>query len=69
MVPPRSCQRLGPRASGRRREGVAFEQVETGHADIDSMYHAKYDRYGASIVGSVVSPDSHAATFRLLPQS
>jgi hypothetical protein len=28
-------------------------------ATIDAAYHAKYDRYGPSIVGSVVGPDAH----------
>ena len=60
--------------SGRVRAGgvekdVTFEHVETGHGEIDSAYHAKYDRYGARIVGSVVSAESHEATFRLLPSS
>jgi hypothetical protein len=53
------------RAGGVEKD-VEFEPVETGHGEIDAAYHAKYDRYGASIVGAVVSADSHAATFRLI---
>ena len=34
---------------------------------IDAAYHAKYDRYGPSIVGHVTGPDAHAVTIRLLP--
>ena len=33
--------------------------------DIDAAYHAKYDRYGAGIVGHVTGPDAHAVTVRL----
>jgi hypothetical protein len=34
---------------------------------IDAAYHAKYDRYGASIVGHVTGPDAHSVTIRLVP--
>lgn len=34
---------------------------------IDAAYHAKYDRYGPRIVGSVVGPAAHAVTIRLEP--
>ena len=34
--------------------------------DIDAEYHAKYDRYGAGIVGHVTGPAAHAATIRLI---
>ena len=34
---------------------------------IDEAYHAKYDSYGERIVGSVVGPDSHGVTIRLVP--
>jgi Uncharacterized protein conserved in bacteria (DUF2255) len=33
--------------------------------DIDSAYHAKYDRYGPRIVGSVTGPEPRAVTVRL----
>jgi hypothetical protein len=35
------------------------------HADIDAMYHEKYDACGAGIVGSVVGPDAAGVTLRL----
>jgi hypothetical protein len=35
---------------------------------IDAVYRTKYGRYGASTVGSVVSPESKAATLKLLPR-
>ncbi|HXY44543.1 MAG TPA: DUF2255 family protein [Acidimicrobiales bacterium] len=34
---------------------------------IDAAYHAKYDRYGPSIVGHVTGPDAHLVTVRLVP--
>jgi hypothetical protein len=33
--------------------------------DIDSAHHAKYDRYGPQIVGSVTGPQAPAVTIRL----
>ena len=35
---------------------------------IDDAYWTKYRRYGASDVGPVVSPESKAATLKLLPR-
>jgi hypothetical protein len=35
------------------------------HAGIDDAFHAKYDRYGARIVATVVGPDAVAVTLRL----
>jgi hypothetical protein len=37
------------------------------HAAIDAAYHAKYDRYGPTIVGHVTGPAAHPVTIRLLP--
>lgn len=54
------------RAAGVERD-VAF--VEPGPAVDDHLsaaIHAKYDRHGARIVGTVVSPESALATFRLV---
>jgi hypothetical protein len=58
---------------GRIRAGgvehdVAFEQPNSDIADdLHAAYHAKYDRYGPSIVGTVVSPESARSTLRLVP--
>ncbi len=38
------------------------------HADLDAAYHAKYDRYGPRIVGSVVGPGPARATLRVTPR-
>jgi hypothetical protein len=58
---------------GRIRAGgievdVTFSRADEGpQGDIDAAYHAKYDRYGPRIVGSVVGTDAHKVTVRLLP--
>jgi hypothetical protein len=57
------------RAGGLERD-VTFGQTDPGvQADIDAAYHAKYDRYGPRIVGSVVGADAHRVTVRLIPQA
>jgi hypothetical protein len=35
---------------------------------VTAAYHEKYDRYGPSIVGTVVSAESAATTLRLVPR-
>jgi hypothetical protein len=53
------------RAGGVERD-VTFESSEPAvQGDIDTAYHAKYDRYGPQIVGSVTGPQAHAVTIRL----
>jgi hypothetical protein len=60
--------------SGRIRAGGAEADVTFGtaaddaQAAIDGVYHAKYDTYGPRIVGSVVGPDAHRVTVRLVPE-
>ena len=57
------------RAGGLERD-VTFAEADGGvHAAIDAAYHAKYDRYGPRIVGSVVGPEVAAVTVRLVPRS
>ena len=59
--------------AGRIRAGdverdVTFSEAAPGaHPAIDAAYHAKYDRYGPRIVGSVVGPEAHRVTIRLMP--
>lgn len=57
------------RAGGLERDVVFAEAEASVHDDIDAAYHAKYDRYGPAIVGTVVGPQVTATTIRLLPQS
>jgi|SRR6185369_6716103 hypothetical protein len=48
---------------------VAFKEPEPNPATrVTAAYHAKYDRYGPSTVGTVVSPEAERATLRLEPQ-
>ncbi len=41
----------------------------TVHDDIDGAYHAKYDRHGPRIVGTVVGPGVRDTTIRLVPRT
>jgi hypothetical protein len=55
------------RAAGLEHE-VAFEASGPDLADVvTAAYHAKYDRYGPRIVGSVVSEDAVRSTLRVMP--
>lgn len=56
------------RAAGIERE-VGFEEAEASvAAGVTAAYHANYDRYGAAIVGTVVSPEAERLTLRLVPR-
>lgn len=61
--------------AGRIRAGclerdVVFAEPALGvHGAIDAAYHAKYDRYGPGIVGTVVGPEVEAVTSKLVPRS
>lgn len=55
------------KASGIRRAVTFAVADDSAHDAIDAAYHAKYDRYGASIVGSVIGRAARAVTFRLVP--
>jgi len=57
------------RAGGVERD-VAFESAPPdAHVAIDSAYQSKYGGYGPQIVGSVVGPDAHRVTVRLVPRA
>ena len=56
------------RAGGLERDVTFGEPAPDVHADIDAAYHAKYDRYGPEIVGTVVGPRAHAVTIMLVPR-
>jgi hypothetical protein len=56
------------RAGGVERD-VAFEEPAPGvHADVGAAYHAKYDRYGPRMVGTVVSPEAIRSTLKVVPR-
>jgi hypothetical protein len=56
------------RAGGLERDVIFAEPAPGVHAAIDEAYHAKYDRHGPAIVGTVVGSDAAAVTIRLLPR-
>ena len=55
-------------AGGIERDVSFAEASPEVQGDIDAAYHAKYDRYGSQIVGSVTGSDTHQVTVRLVPQ-
>lgn len=57
------------RAGGLERDVTFAEAAPDAHSVIDAAYHAKYDRYGPRIVGSVVGPDAEVVTIKLVPRS
>src|SRR5690349_10639530 len=57
------------RAGGLERDVTFAEAAPDVHAAIDAAYHAKYDRYGPRIVGSVVGAEVEALTIKLVPRA
>lgn len=55
-------------AGGVERDVTFAEANPDAQAAIDQAYHAKYDRYGRAIVGSVVGPAAAPLTIRLVPR-
>jgi hypothetical protein len=59
------------RAGGIERDVTftpASELDAATHAAVDAAYHAKYDRYGQQIVGTVTGAHAAPVTLRLVPQ-
>jgi hypothetical protein len=56
------------RAGGLERDVTFAAAAPDAHPGIDAAYHAKYDRYGPAIVGSVVGDEAAPVTIRLLPR-
>ena len=55
---------------GGLRADVAFEDADPAVVEpLHAAYHAKYDRYGARIVNTVVSDEAAAATLRVVPRA
>lgn len=54
------------RAGGIERDVVFAEADAAAHAGVDAAYHAKYDRHGPQLVGTVVGPQAEQVTIRLL---
>ncbi len=55
-------------AGGVERDVDFLEPDHAIDADLSRAYHAKYDRYGPAIVGTVVSPDAERSTLRVVPR-
>ena len=55
------------RAGGSEVEVRFTDAAPDTRTAIDAAYHAKYDRYGATIVGHVTGPDAYPVTIRLVP--
>jgi hypothetical protein len=55
------------RAGGFEKDVTFADAAPDAHAGIDAAYHAKYDRYGPTIVGSVVGDQAASTTIRLIP--
>ena len=53
------------RAGGLERDVTFVEPDDTVDDAVTAAYHAKYDRYGPQIVGTVTGDEGTAATFRL----
>lgn len=56
------------RAGGIEKEVIFTDADPMLNDPIDAAYRAKYRRYQASIVDSIVSPEARSATIRLLPR-
>jgi hypothetical protein len=56
------------RAGGVERDAAFEEPGAAVDAELHAAYHAKYDRYGPSLAGTVVSPEAARSTLRLVPR-
>jgi hypothetical protein len=56
------------RAGGVERDVRYTDPASDVHDSIDAAYHAKYDRYGANIVATIVGPAAAAVTLRVDPR-
>jgi hypothetical protein len=57
------------RAGGVEKDVTFADAADAAFAAIDAAYHAKYDRYGANIVGTVTGPDVAETTLKLVPSA
>jgi hypothetical protein len=48
---------------------VLLVETDDINDEIDAAYRTKYQRYAASIVDTIVSPQARAATLKLVPRS
>lgn len=63
------ARREGRVKAGGVQKDVTFVAADDAPSDeIDRAYRAKYRRYAANIVNSVLTPQARAATLRLVPR-
>jgi hypothetical protein len=55
------------RAGGIERDVAFADAAPDSRGAIDAAYHAKYDRYGPRMVGTVVGTNAAKSTLRLVP--
>jgi hypothetical protein len=55
------------RAGGVERDVTFEDAASIAPSSLDAAYHAKYDRYGPAIVGTVVGSEAALGTLRLVP--
>jgi hypothetical protein len=55
-------------AGGVQKDVLLVESIDV-EDEIDAAYRAKYHRYAADIVDSIVTPKAKAATLKLVPRS
>ncbi|MEW6402981.1 MAG: DUF2255 family protein [Chloroflexota bacterium] len=57
------------RAGGVDKDVTFVEEADPGiNEQIDAAYRAKYRRYAASIIDSIISPEARSATIKLVPR-
>jgi hypothetical protein len=57
-------------AGGVDKDVTFVEEADPSlNEQIDAAYRAKYRRYAANIVGSIVTPQARSATIKLVPRS
>ena len=55
-------------AGGIEKE-VRLVETDEANDEVDAAYRAKYRRYAAGIVNTVLTPEARAATLKLVPHS
>ena len=56
------------RVGGMERDVTFVAPAPEVADDLTAAYHAKYDRHGARIVGTVVSPEAIRSTLKVVPR-
>ena len=56
-------------AGGVEKDVTFVDAGDEVNDQVDAAYRAKYRRYAASIINSVVSPEARSATIKLVPRA